>query len=263
MTLSLAVSLLTACSGAPPPTDTGTPSAGWDTASPWTLHAPELDAAAVGARIDAVLGNGLPDSPALMASFDALSAVGGNGCGGGGRNMQYPMAGCQTESGWLIGGLIYYEQVETGSYTAQGDLFGVDPEGNRWIGAGDLVYTVRGDADWQFVVSGTWGYVHDAGWPGAQPSLSVTIDATPDGTTLEGGYMPAEDAVYFSGVGVAPDGTASGVVSLRDPLGDWYSLTLGPDGCGPVSWGSDELGQACASLGPAVDDLLLRAEDRQ
>lgn len=260
-----AISLLLAgCAGAPPAdVETGTPSPGWDTASPWTLHAPELDAAAVGERIDAVLANGLPDSPALMASFDALIAVGETGCGGGGRNMQYPMAGCYTASGWLIGGLIYYEQTENGSYTAQGDLFGIDPEANRWVGAGDLVYTVRGEADWQFVVSGTWGYVHDTGWPGAQPSLSMTLDTTPELTTLEGGYMPGGDAVYFSAVSVDPDGTTTGDLSLRDPLGDWYTVALGPDGCGPVTWGEDALGETCVSLAPAVDELLSRAQDPQ
>lgn len=266
MRLVWLVGLLLAGCGDPAAGDDsgGAASPGWDTASPWTRHDPELDAAQVGERMDAILAVGLPASPALMASFDALIAEGDEGvCGGAGRNMQYPMSGCTTSSGWEIGGLIFYEVGDGGSYSAQGDLFAVDPEGNRWIGAGDVQYDARGEDDWYFDVSGTWGYVHDTGWPGAQPSLAMAMDVTPAGVTIEGGYMPYEEAMYFDDVVGEADGTVSGTVSLRDPLGDWYALALGSDGCGTITWGSEALGETCAALAPAVAELLVRGRDPQ
>lgn len=247
-------------------TDTsGTLTAGWDTASPWSLHDPALSAAEVVARIDDVLAAGLPDSPALMASLDRLVALGEPGvCGGDGRNLLLPMSGCTTESGWLMGGLLFYAISEDNlGYSATGDLFAVDPEGNRWIGAGDLTYAGQLDGGWRFEVAGTWGYVYDPGWPGSQPSLAMIVDVTPDRTRLDGGYMPGDDAVYFDAVEVSQEGLVSGTLSLRDPLGDWYQLPLDTTGCGSVGWGETTLGEGCVQIVDAVQALLVAAEAPQ
>ena len=279
------------------PKDSGTPSAPSDTARPPGDTAgqsadtaslppdtgrstvviepppPSLDSAEVSAAILEALAGGIPEPLSARRTYiDALDHRDAFCPGGGDLSIIGEWAGCTAASGWQFAGYTEYsgssspEAIE--DFHLLADFRFHDPAGHRFVGGGELDFSLSiddGDRSWSSEVSGTFSYAGATGWmtpDGASATLSTTGSWT--GSTwsvnLQGAVTNGVQAVHMDGLTAHSEtcaAQASGTISLRDPSGYWYDLSL-TCGCGEVQYASAEvIGETCVDLSGPLANLAM------
>lgn len=186
--------------------------------------------------------------------------------------------GCTTADGtYFFGHGEYQEGVQADaldSFYLLGDFYILDPEGQRFDGAGEVLYSVEeaeGEADALFALflSGTWGYGGSAGWMAEPTSVSLTVYGVQAGDralgSLEGSADLAGRHLFFEDLsfdpGLCEDAPIRGSLQVRDPSGYWYDLDFSEacTGCAPLTWvDGSSLGEVCPDFGDAPAALLGR-----
>ena len=289
----LVLPLLAACEPAPAPaapasTEDTSASASEDSAASGLVDdtgptgvevpvpAPAWSAAEVAARITDALGAGIPEPMTARAEFMSLFAHRDERCPGGGDiSLPGRFQGCTAASGWLYAGIATYagpdDPRDLNDFAALADGYIISPDGDWFIGAGELEYAVQGGQDggpfvWEGSIRGRWSYPLAEGWMrDEEASASLDLTGAGDGTVWQ---VTADGALHLGGADVllsavsaqsfACGGEPSGLLALRDPSGYRYTLAL-DCGCGTVRWadGSD-LGEVCISAAAPLADLVAK-----
>jgi len=235
--------------------------------------APSLDASAVSTSIATALGAGIPEPLSVRRAYiDALEHRDAFCPGGGDLSIIGEWAGCTAESGWRFAGYTEY----TGSTSPEAvddfhllaDFRFLDPGENRFVGGGelDLVLSTDGsDRTWTSQVSGTFSYAGAPGWMSPE-GASATLETTGswEGSTwtlsLDGAMTDGTHALHLQTVTASSEtcgGQASGVISLRDTSGYWYTTSL-TCGCGAVRYANTtDMGETCVDISAVLADLAL------
>jgi hypothetical protein len=263
--------LLPACDAPPaadrsanPPADTS----GDTTSDPGvTPPDPAWTADEVEVRLNAGISLGFPDPFHPIDVYADLLRTGGTyDCPGtGDLNLEESFSGCTASTGYLFAGQAYWTGSVEGDRDVdlKGDCYIIDPDGNWFVGGGELAYaetTADGTHTWSAEVAGTWGYPLSEGWTAETPSVALFYEGSEGAEAtlrIEGGYARPDAQMYFDGVAFGECGDApTGAVRLRDPTGYWYTVTFdGCTGCGPVTFEGEELGEACVDLTAAAAGL--------
>lgn len=235
------------------------------------VPSPTWDADEAAAQISAVFARGVPEPVTAREVFIGLFDHRDDRCPGG-QNIMLPgnFQGCTAESGWLYAGIAVYGGVEDvdalEDFSLLGDCYIISPDGDWFIGAGELDYAVTGDADidWTGAISGQWSYPPQDGWMqdgSGSAVLDIHAQSRASGAwsvALDGGIYLGGTAIRVEGLSAesgACGGEPSGTVTLRDPSGYWYAMTA-DCGCGPISWADGSaLGEACFSAADALGTL--------
>lgn len=158
---------------------------------------------------------------------------------------------CTTPSGWTFSGNGTYEERRE----EEGRAFFMDiasfvitrPDGTVFSGSGGFVVQDEPeDGGWSGLTAGTWSDTAGSGWLAAGVSGAVDVFALGSGTEVDGGLQVAGVSVFFDEVMLSAGGAIDGGrLGLRDPSGDWWWLTPGADGCGPLLLADAEVGTGC------------------
>lgn len=223
---------------------------------------PAWSAEEAAARISATFAQGIPEPVTVRAQIFALFENRDPACPGGvDYTLPGSFTGCLTKTGWRYAGVLTYGGPITpdvlDDFTVLADSYIISPDGEQFIGAGDLEYAVEdGDpVQWSGLISGQWSYPPASGWMrDDQGSAVLTMHAT----SSEGGWsVTLNGGIYLDGVALrlvdlsadskACGGAPTGQLELRDPSG--YAYTLDAEcGCGTLRWADgSELGEVCVS----------------
>ncbi len=128
-------------------------------------------------------------------------------------------------------------------------------------GHADIEWTRTGDTASFATFYG--GQYRDPLWHGAIAAgteggiqISGEVDETSGFSgVVNGGVMGGSAYIEFRDVAYAGMLPTSGEVGVRDPSSGWWTLSVGPDGCGAVAWGAEVVGDTCvvAESGPLFD----------
>ncbi|MCP4807603.1 MAG: hypothetical protein GY913_10245 [Proteobacteria bacterium] len=240
--------------------------------TPWTAEppSPTWSAAQVEAVLQAAIDGGVPEPIAIRDAYLGLFDDHADGVCPSGTDYSLPgdYQACTTEDGAVFYGHAEYEPVdnthERGFYLL-GDCYIIDPDGDRFEGAGELQVTIFEEGDWTIVesmVMGTWGYPAAGGFLEQDNASAMFIIASTEASGsdlyLDGTMGNADAALSFELlVDTRPcDHQLTGTVSVREPSGYWHTITFVQDcdGCGDVVFADDqELGQICVDPTPLVE----------
>lgn len=178
--------------------------------------------------------------------------------------------GCTADTGWLYAGIAVYGGIEDvdflDDFSLLGDCYIISPDGDWFIGAGDLAYEVVGDVDidWTGVITGQWSFPPAGGWMGdggGSSVLDIHAQLRQGGgwaVTLDGGIHLDGESIRVEALFADSDtcgGEPSGTITLRDPSGYWYAMEA-ECGCGTLTWADGTaLGEACVSAAGALATL--------
>jgi hypothetical protein len=251
-----------------------------EVSEPVVLEPPvHLDALELGARVEAVLGAGLPRADHLFLAYvDLLYAHGGDPCPSGWREPLHdyhaPIPGCTTPEGWVFAGLtLRAETLEPDGVLQEmdGDGFVQSPTGGWGVLGGELFWwRAEGEAPvaWWQSVHGTWGWDWGEGWLALTPSMTLDLsgvwEADRQTATLDGGLSADGLAIFLEAVtldtAACPGAPTGGRLSVRDDVGYWYPVELRADcsGCGDAADPTGApIGELCPDWGPVLDSLAL------
>ena len=273
--------LLLACQpdpvpAAPIPTDTAVEeTAPADTVPEVTTEIPAaaLTAEVVIETIEAVFDTGMP-SPLLPRKvyLESFSGRDENCPGGLGYNLSGAFQGCTADSGWMYAGLAEYQGSidpdAVSSFSLLADCYMVDPDGNWFVAAGNLLLERAGNSNGGTMlaeISGTYSYAGAGGWmapEGAGAVLEMEANWTDSGWSLnlDGTVTNGTDSVRLEAISAGSgqcDGIPVGVYGLRGASGYWYELIAGECGCGMVTYADGtQLGEGCVDISGALSDLV-------
>ena len=273
--------LLLACQPDPAPADpiqtdtSAEETAPTDTVPEVTTEIPaaELTAEAVAATIEGVFDTGMP-SPLLprKAYLESFSGRDENCPGGWGYNLSGAFQGCTAASGWLYAGVTEYQGSidpdEVSSFSLLADCYMVDPDGNWFVAAGNLLLERSGSSEGGSMlaeISGTYSYDGAGGWmapAGAGAVLEMEANWADSGWSLrlDGTVTNGSESVRLEAISAGSgqcDGIPVGAYGLRGAGGYWYELSAEECGCGMVTYADGtELGEACVDLSGALNDLI-------
>lgn len=231
-----------------------------DTPDEPTLSAEEVVA-------DIVAGLALLDTPApaLLEEVAAAMAAGDTTCPGPGLEMtsQVPEAGCTASTGWWYVGMSSFDELpvqggegEVENWRFWGDMEIRDPEEHALVIGGFTIYrrettSTRISTNTSFAGTLRWdGSPHPglaAGYSGDWVANVVTEDGQTS-LSLTGQVTAGPWTLSFSPLLLEPScGQVEGQVWHRGPDGLWYTFEPGDDcdGCGPVRFHEQVLGEAC------------------
>ncbi len=233
------------------------------------VPSPLLDAEGVGEALEAALSGGLPNHiearEAYMARFEGRDG----GCpGGNGYSLPGNFEGCEADSGFIYGGLSEYTGPDdpgdrTRDFHLLGDGFITDPDGNRFILAGELDFVPEGN-QWTGSITGTWSWPLAEGWMAPELGggvLELDLRRLVEGWEVEvsgsiGGQAWPLTLTEVSASSDICDGEPTGTFSLRGTQGYWYEFVRreGECTCGTVTYADgSELGEACPVLRSAFE----------
>ena len=248
------------------------PAAWVDTATlgaPETVPPPTWTAEEVQSRLQSTLADGLPDAPQVLVGFqqmftdgaDPWDGSGSSGCPNTGNyTMTQSFAGCVSQKGYIFAGISTFSPSTDGSagFFLLGDCYISDPEGNTFYCGGEIEYTEDHSANiFAARLTGTWGSVTAESWLSNVPSLALWEHYSAGELTLDGGYGPQENDLYFEHTSSSDSCANAGALWLRDPGGSWYVLDYGEDcdDCGDLSYAGTAFGTACADFNAAGASL--------
>lgn len=264
--LGLTLALL-ACHDAGKETADSAGGAPVETADTGSSFAPLPDPTYTGQQVGDVLNMsltlGLPDPSSLLATFQGMFAGSDADCPtiDGDYSMTLYVAYCNSDAGWTYQGVSGFEPGNGADFWLMGDCYITDADGHTYTCAGELERTTTDDG-FELKMTGIWGYeASPTPWIAKVPSMALWESKDADGVHLDGSYGSGETYMYFDEVTVA-DGCPTGAVWLRDPAGSWYVLTFGEscDGCGEVTYGDEDLGEACINMATPAESLSVRME---
>lgn len=167
-------------------------------------------------------------------------------------------------------GAVYGCDANTGMYYAGVSEYWDEQRDDAWFRslAGDfLIQTPEGQSfEWGMGYEISWGpesasmrWLGSLFWDGDPASaerMSVVLAAgvSGDAGTLNGGITQGETVLDFD-LETAADCPAQGLLAIRGPDKRWYRTTLGCNGCGPLSFEGQELGEVCVDPSPLVRAL--------
>ena len=248
-----------------------------------TFDAPtaEWDDATLAAAVQEVLEQGYVGPTELKAVYlDALSH-GDADCPGLDNNGELTtitddwIIGCTSDEGWFYSGVALYDENSWSDEHATNVTLGMggdfeirsDDEDKFTVGGHFALrlalsgQTITMEND----VNGSWLFENEAGWLGEGMGTLTWIDGTvtPDGrsVTLNGGIQVGDDAFYFDDV-TWDDSQCwdqpTGTLRVRDPSGVWFRVALSDDcsGCGALTYGDEDAGEACVDLSSMPERLL-------
>jgi len=219
------------------------------------IPAPSWDQASLEAALLEAFGDTAPTTGPLHSLWRSMFVGRDAGCPGSGYNIEVPMTGCHTSSGWRYTGPATYDTLsdegieaillnaDSHITTADGDTFyavGMVVSGNILTDVG---------VDWDVEFRGMWKFApSEVPWIAQGISLSLAGTGTNNGATvgLSGGWSSENGAItmHISQNMVCP--SLSGTVWMKDPSGPWHSLALDCASCGTWTWENGEvLGSAC------------------
>lgn len=237
------------------------------------IPAAALTAESVAATIEGVFAAGMP-SPLLprKAYLEAFDGRDENCPGGWGHNLSGAFQGCTADSGWLYAGVAEYQGSaqpdEISDFSLLADCYMVDPQGNWFVAAGNLLLERAGNSSGGTMVaeiSGTYSYAGAGGWmapAGAGAVLEMEASWTDSGWSLDldGTVTNGTDSVRLEAISAGSGqcgGIPVGVYGLRGAGGYWYELLAGECGCGMVTYADGtSLGEACVDLSIPLNDLI-------
>jgi hypothetical protein len=227
---------------------------------------PEWTASDVETAIGAALAHGFPDPYTPRDAYISMFSGRDNQCpADSDYSLNGSFNGCVSSTGYLFAGTSDYEGPlagQKGPFYLVGDCYIVDDADQWFVGGGDLkVERASGPGTWPEVVTGTlmgsWSYDGSSGWLGEGSTQSLWITSESQISTweleLNGGFSTGAHHVSFSGLrfdSASCGGHATGTLSVRSPVGQWYDLDFGAgcDGCGTTTWQGQEIGEACVDL---------------
>lgn len=242
-------------------------------AAPQTVAPPAWDATEVQSRIQNILSAGLPDAPLALSGYQQMFLDGadpwdnsgtGHSCPNAGNySMIETFSGCLSQKGYIFAGVSVFTPSTDGSasFFLLGDCYITDPEGNTFYCGGEIEYNEnRSSKTFDARLTGTWGSVAAEGWLSTAPSLALWERSDGSSFSVDGGYTPGDDSLYFDQATTTAACANSGSIWLRDPGGSWYILDYGEDcdSCGALSYAGSPLGEACADFGAAGLVLMQR-----
>lgn len=235
----------------------------------------DLTAVDIENQINTLMGFGVVEPVLARDSYLWLQSQGDLECPG---DSPFQLMGiiepCTSDSGYTYSGITIMRG-GTGplafpdSFTLLADCYIIDPDGNRFVGAGELKYQSWGDVATGGIgvtSEGIWSYPNAEGWVGVDNSVWLdAIASWRDGGSewyvkLDGATTLNGTSVYYDEVYVSHDCLGGwGLIQLRGEHGYWYDLPLKGDcsGCAEVGYGSTTLGEAClntAELGRTFFD---------
>lgn len=257
-----------------------------DTAAPVeavVFEAPtaEWDADQVAAAVAEVLEQGYVGPTELKEVYLDAMSNGDEACPGLDQNGELTtitddwIIGCTSDAGWFYSGVALYEfnswsdDGGTNVSLGMGGDFEIrdDSEQKFTVGGHALLHVALvGDTiTMTNEVNGSWIFEGQPGWLGEGMGTLTWIEGTvtPDGrsVTLDGGIQVGDHALYFDEItwdDAACWDQPTGTLRVRDPSGVWFRIALSDSctGCGPLTYGDDDAGEACVDLSGLPEPLL-------
>lgn len=224
---------------------------------------PVLDSEAVAEILNAVFSHGVVEPVVARDAYIWLQAQGDLECPG---DSPFQLMGiiepCTSDSGYTYSGMSIMRGA-TGylsfpdSFSLLGDFYIIDPQGDRFVGAGELKYGSWGDritGGVRVISEGIWSHPGEDTWVGTENSVWLEAVVSWTNTTqdwyvmLDGGTTLNGTSVHYDAVLFTKDCPAgTGTIGLRGDDGYWYDVRLKNDcsGCGRVFHDDVRLGEAC------------------
>ena len=263
--------LAIACASPDSPPLDEVPDTGTWTAPERVVPSPTWTADTVAQELDEVASQGLPNLSSVRDVYVELMALGDETCPGDPTRFDdttVPLTGCTSENGVSYAGVAAIFEDEdlggtaTDGFIVFGDFQLTDPDGATLVGGGKAMQAAgpsQGGVAMKTELSGSWSYPASAGWLGDGASGAMYTDGTLASDTLaleiSGGLGLRDRATYTSGLhfddATCPQGHPSGDMSIRDPSGGWWTVTLPDDcsGCGELTWtDGTSHGEVCPEL---------------
>jgi hypothetical protein len=240
------ITWLLACAG-PVPRDSGDPA---DTAPPVEVDVtPTWTAEEALAAAQSALDLALPDPALARDTYLRLVEEGQDADCPGSLNFNgADPLGCESDRGYVYAGLSTWQEEPGEHWSVSGDFEIRTPEGQAFHGGG-IIRHGRSEDGGIVEIEGTWIFDGSDGWldPGLSGTWTIEINggrfATEGGITVEG------VALHFDAVaGSTSGGDLVGTFEVRDPVGAWWYLDLGPDGCGDLRFAGELEGEGCLDL---------------
>ena len=238
------------------------------------IPAAALSAEAVIAAIEDTFADGMPSPLLPRKSYLEMFQGRDDNCPGGqGYNLPGAFQGCTSDDGWLYAGIAEYEgptdpEIE-GNFGMLADCYMVDPDGNWFVAAGEMLFDKKGDLNGGSVtaeISGTWSYAPAGSWmapEGAGAVLEISAEWSDYGWSiaLDGSATNGTNHVRLEMLSMSNEACSGAAVSgryeLRGADGYWYSIDATDCGCGSVTWADGSvLGEGCVDLTSAMSTLL-------
>ena len=215
-------------------------------------------------QLEQAFSFGIPDADEARRRYFEWRSYGDSLCPGAGFQLQGIIEPCTASSGYTFSGMAGVigsttDLVLPDSFEIGADCYILSPSNDRFVGAGDLIYSSTGDntnGEITSTVRGTWESPPDTDWMGTDNSIWLTqnlswVDVSNWLLTYQGGYHLNDSAIQFDPftIGSTCQG-GMGTLSVRDPNGYWMTIDLGEDctGCGQATYMDTDLGQVCLDL---------------
>lgn len=228
--------------------------------------------------LNAALQGGLPDPYLPRQAYEAMFADHADGSCPGGEGMNLPgdYEGCTAEDGSFFFGhgelALEAEPGALESFYLLGDFYMIDPEGQRFDGAGEVLHATYDDGEFllfETLVTGTWSYGPAGSWMSSPSSMSLWVFGDHWGDkyhgTLHGSVELDGLPIFFDWVNFqslsCPASAMEGGIQIRDPSGYWYQIHLDSssycNGCGTLYWADGtNLGEVCPDFGDSLEVLM-------
>jgi len=248
-----------------------------------TEGCPEVDTGSVGTAplltaqqaldtLSDLLDIGIPEARTPGEIYGEMMSHVDDDCPGQDGGTYALLEPCTTAEGYTFSGVSSWESgtqdidgvTEYVFSTYQTSMTASTPTGETLTVGGILGYGGRFSEENTNATSWLAATVH---YPSADSWLSqntssdmrILVDPSQSGgfeMEMFGGYSIEESAVYFDELSFEDD-CVTGTLRARDSVGEWYVLTLTDcSGCGGVTVGTLDLGEACIDLTPALTALL-------
>jgi hypothetical protein len=215
-------------------------------------------------QINTVWNLGLPDPEEAKQAYLEWRLNGDAFCPGQGFQLQGIIEPCTSSLDYTFSGmatimgaiteLSFPDEFEVGA-----DCYILDPQDNRFVGAGDLIYESTGDGtngQIDYSITGTWESPHHDGWLGNDNSFWLTQSINWNGSetwsiTINGGHHINDISLQYTELTIGSEcHGGSGTIAIRDPNSYWLHLELEDNcsGCGNVVYNDQIQGELCLDL---------------
>jgi hypothetical protein len=228
-----------------------------------TVPPPSLDLESSALQIREALSLGIPDPEEARLTYLDWRQNGDTFCPGHGYQLQGIIEPCTTSEGYVFSGMATMMGATNDlsfpdSFEMGADCYILDPEGNRFVAAGDLRYESTGshlDGVIETLITGTWESPSEEGWLGQDNSLWLTQLSSWEeqdwSITLDGSYRVGETSLRFDNFNIGSGCIGGqGELQMRDPNGYWLTLPFPDDcsACSEATYNDQSLGSICLDL---------------
>jgi len=227
------------------------------------LPLPSYDLAEYQEQIQSALELGIPNSEDARLAYLSWMQNGDDDCPGSDYLLQGIIEPCTADSGYIFSGLVSFSGTTNtlhfpDSYDVGADCYILSPNGERFVGAGDLFYQSSGEISQGSIentIRGTWESQNQDEWLAKDNSIWITNSISWEqeewSFLINGAYHLDEISLRFQNVLVGSDCSGGvGLVEIRDPNGYWLKIELDPScsGCGLSNYQGEAQGEVCLDL---------------